>query len=44
MQKMTQGDALITKNYILAHQTINFSKRNLFVRNSREKNFFKIGQ
>ena len=40
---MTHRDALITKNYILAHQNINFADRNFFVRKG-EKNFFKIGK
>ena len=40
---MTQGDVLVKKNYILAHQNINFSDRNFFVRKC-EKNFFKIGK
>ena len=43
MQNMTQRDPLIVKNFILAHQKINFKKRNFFVRNWGEKNFFKIG-
>ena len=32
MQNMTQRDALITKNYILADQEINFQERYFFVR------------
>ena len=40
---MTQRVALITKNYILAYQEINFKDRNFFVRNTVEKNFFQIG-
>ena len=36
---MTQRDALMTKNYIWAHQNINFEDRNFLVRNSGEKKF-----
>ena len=43
MQNMTQRDPLIMKNYILAHQKINFRKRGFFVRKGGEKNFCKIG-
>ena len=32
MQNMTQRDALITKNYILADQEINLQERYFFVR------------
>ena len=41
---MSQRDALITKNYILAHPNMNFYDRNFFVRNCGEKNFFQIGK
>ena len=44
MHIMTQRDALITKNYILAQQKINFSNGNFILRNSGEKNFFEIGK
>ena len=34
MQNMTHRDAVITKNYIVAHQKINFSDQNLGVKKS----------
>ena len=43
IQNTTYRDALITKNYILSHQNMNFSDQNFFVRKC-EKNFFKIGK
>ena len=41
---MTRRDALIAKNYIWAHQKINFNDRKFLVRNWGEKNFFEIGK
>ena len=41
---MTKRDALITKNYIWAHQKINFYDRNFFVKSLGEENFLEIGK
>ena len=44
MQSITHRDALITKNYTLTHQKINFSHQNFLPENAVKKNFFKIGK
>ena len=44
MLSKTHRDALITKNYILANQKINFSDQNFSSENEVKKYFFKIGK
>ena len=44
MKNITRRRALITKNYILANQKINFSNQNFSSENEVKKYFFKIGK
>ena len=44
MKNITRRRALITKNYILTNQKINFADQNFSSENGVKKYFYKIGK